>query len=70
MAERPDLDAFADKLRAGYTLPIHDARALYTYCRELEAENKRLRDRCAELADEFQMQTREQMLQREAGRQP
>ena len=50
MTTRPDLDAiekrllYAAKLK-DFSLHGNDAAALLTYCRELEEENKRLRER-------------------------
>lgn len=64
MAERPDLSEIERCLKAegvsyvrqGWA-PIGYQRTvdLLRYCRELEAENKRLGKRCVELAREFEI---------------
>ena len=60
MAERPDLDKLADWIdreeQAGeYRLAHANLELLVRYCRELEAENKRLRKKGAAgvLADDY-----------------
>ncbi len=65
MAERPKLERLSEWLQAEdsagkFTLAHANLELLLRYCRELEAENKRL----ADLA-EVDLQTREQMLQRQ-----
>ncbi len=59
MAERPDLDtAHNIFITEASHWPEHIYRkvsAVFTYCRELEAENKRLGKRCVELAREFEI---------------
>ena len=49
--ERPDLDKIEDRIKYGYgSVPFGwstDMDAMLTYCRELEAENKRLNQELA-----------------------